>query len=306
MPDLSPPRAAHELDLADRERREVVVQQEALLALPLERLDHLNVFGGSEGAGHQRLRLAAGKKRGAVRSGQQADLTGHRADLVERAPVEALALDEDRPAELLLDHVVQDGPHPRTMLGPLPLGEGGDGVLFDLVDGLALSELAADAERLVQGRRKLLPDRSRKFLGPPRRRRDPRRLGFADLLHQAPLGGDDLLDLSVGDVDGIEDLRLGYPAGSERFLVTWSTSTIVMPSAVPATTISSWEAALCSWVGLATSRPSTSATRAAPTGLSNGQPEIIRAAEAPLMASTSGSLAPSADSTLPTICVSWV
>jgi len=161
-----------------------------------------------------------------------------------------------------------------------------------------LSELAADAERLVQGRRKLLPDRSRKFLGPPRRRRDPRRLGFADLLHQAPLGGDDLLDLSVGDVDGIEDLRLGYPRAAA--------STITTASSVPATTISSWEAALCSWVGLATSRPSTSATRAAPTGLSNGQPEIIRAAEAPLMASTSGSLAPSADSTLPTICVSWV
>ena len=106
--DLAPAGAAQELHLAHGERREVVVQQEALLALALQRLDDLDVLGGAEGAGHQRLGLAAGEERGAVGAGQEADLAGDLADLVEGAAVEALALVEHRLAELVLDHLVED------------------------------------------------------------------------------------------------------------------------------------------------------------------------------------------------------
>ena len=50
-------------------------------------------------------------------------------------------------------------------------------------------------------------------------------------------------------------------------------------------------------MGLATSLPSTSATRTAPTGPANGIPESDIAAEEPIMASTSGSFSLSAEIT---------
>ena len=79
--DVAARGAAHELRLAHREGREVVVEQERVLALALVLLDDLGVVGGAEGRGHQGLGLAAGEERGAVRAGQEADLAGDRADL---------------------------------------------------------------------------------------------------------------------------------------------------------------------------------------------------------------------------------
>src|SRR5437660_1137723 len=56
---FAPPRAAQERHFTNRERREVVVEHEALPRLALEALDLLRVVGGAERAGDQRLRLAA-------------------------------------------------------------------------------------------------------------------------------------------------------------------------------------------------------------------------------------------------------
>ena len=75
--------------LADRERREVVVQHEALVELAGDVLDLLLVVGGAERAGDQRLRLAAREHDRAVDAGQHAGLGPDRADLVELAAVEA-------------------------------------------------------------------------------------------------------------------------------------------------------------------------------------------------------------------------
>ena len=50
MADLAAAGAAQELHLADRERREVVVQHEALPRLAVDRLDLLRVVGGAERA----------------------------------------------------------------------------------------------------------------------------------------------------------------------------------------------------------------------------------------------------------------
>src|SRR5204862_1239234 len=59
MANLTPTRPAQEGHLADRERREVVVEHEALPGLALEALDFLGILGGAEGARDERLGLAA-------------------------------------------------------------------------------------------------------------------------------------------------------------------------------------------------------------------------------------------------------
>ena len=96
--DLAAARPAHAAGLADREGREVVVQQEGLLVGPLQRVDPLLVLAGAERGDDQRLRLAASEQRRAVRARQHADL-GH--DLphgLDVAAVDALAGVEDVPA----------------------------------------------------------------------------------------------------------------------------------------------------------------------------------------------------------------
>jgi hypothetical protein len=66
-------------------------------------------------------------------------------------------------------------------------------------------------------------------------------------------------------------------------------STISTASSVAAMTSSSVDAFFCVVVGFATSLPSTSPTRTAPTGPSKGMPDRQSAAEAPFIARTSGS-----------------
>ena len=68
------PGAAQELHLADRERREVVVQHELLEDHAGEHLDALLVLGRAERGRDERLRLAAREERRAVHAGQQAHL----------------------------------------------------------------------------------------------------------------------------------------------------------------------------------------------------------------------------------------
>ena len=97
--DLAARRAAHELHFTDRERREVVVEHEALEGLAFEVLDLLRFLRRAEGDGDEGLRLAAGEDRGAVRAREHAEVDRDRADLLERAAVEALLLVEDEVAE---------------------------------------------------------------------------------------------------------------------------------------------------------------------------------------------------------------
>ena len=66
-------------------------------------------------------------------------------------------------------------------------------------------------------------------------------------------------------------------------------------SSVPAMTSSRLDTACWSFVGLATNLPSTSPTRTAPIGPSNGIPDRQRATDAPFIARTSGSFCGSAE-----------
>ena len=73
--DFAAARAAHEADFADAERREVVVQHEALGGLArLQQFDALLVVLGAERGGDQRLRFAAREERRAVGARQHARL----------------------------------------------------------------------------------------------------------------------------------------------------------------------------------------------------------------------------------------
>ncbi len=83
-----------------------------------------------------------------------------------------------------------------------------------------------------------------------------------------------------------------------------SLSTISTPSAVPATTRSSWLVAIWSRVGFSTYWPFDEPTRAAATGPKNGMPDRVSAAEQPIRATMSGSFSMSWLSTVATIWTS--
>src|SRR5208282_1257433 len=57
VPDLAPPGGAHEARLAHRVGREIVMEEEVLPVLALERVDDLLVLSGAERGGDERLRL---------------------------------------------------------------------------------------------------------------------------------------------------------------------------------------------------------------------------------------------------------
>ncbi len=104
--DLATACAAQERHFAHRERREVVVQHEALLGFALEGLQPLHVFAGAQGRGDQRLGFAAGEDRRSVRARQHADLNPDVADLVELAAIRTpLLFDHLLAEDLLAQHV---------------------------------------------------------------------------------------------------------------------------------------------------------------------------------------------------------
>ena len=99
MADLAASGRADASGFTDRERREVVVQQERFLVGPVQRVDPLLVLAGAERGDHDRLGLAAGEQRRAVGARQEAGLDDDRADGDEIAAVDALAGVEDVPAD---------------------------------------------------------------------------------------------------------------------------------------------------------------------------------------------------------------
>ena len=90
---------AEAADFADRIRREVVVQHEALVGEAGQAVDHLLGFLGAERGRADRLGLAAGEQRRAVGARQEADDRLDRADRLGVAAVDALAVLEDRAAD---------------------------------------------------------------------------------------------------------------------------------------------------------------------------------------------------------------
>ncbi len=104
--DLTTSHATLCLGLACGEGREVIVQQETLLALVQHIVHNLLVERGAEGGCHQGLGLATGEDSGSVRAGQIVHLAPDGTDLVGLAAVETDALVQNAAAHCLFLHVV--------------------------------------------------------------------------------------------------------------------------------------------------------------------------------------------------------
>ena len=96
--DLTAARCTDAAGFADREGREIVVQQERFFVGPLQRVDELLVLAGAERRDHQRLGLAAGEQRRAVGARQQPDFANDLPNRLDVAAVDALAGVENIPA----------------------------------------------------------------------------------------------------------------------------------------------------------------------------------------------------------------
>ena len=109
VPDLTSLGTAEAAGFADREGREIVVQQERLLVGSRQRVDVLFVLAGAERGYHQRLSLAAGEQRRAVGAGQHADLGDDVADRPDITTVDSSPRIEDVPANDLCFQLLEHG-----------------------------------------------------------------------------------------------------------------------------------------------------------------------------------------------------
>ncbi len=201
--DLAAPGAGEAAGLAHRERREVVVEHEALVELAAHVLDLLFVVRGAERAGDERLRLAAREDDRAVHTRQDAGLRPDRTDLIELAAVEPMALVEDLVAQHLLLHLVEDV----LGLGVLFLVERVEQVVEDGIDPAVAFELVENPHRVAERSERLvvnrLVERLVYFLG-----RD-RQLLLADRRLQLVDRGDELLDGRVRRFERADHFLLG-------------------------------------------------------------------------------------------------
>ena len=95
------------LRLARRERREVIVQQETLLAMNEHLIDQLLVLLRTQGTSRQGLRLTTGEDSRSVRAREVTHFAPDRTDVRRGTTIETLALVQDRTTHsLLLDSVV--------------------------------------------------------------------------------------------------------------------------------------------------------------------------------------------------------
>ena len=210
--DLATTRAAHAAALADRERREVVVQHEGVLALAFQGVEQLGVAGGAEGGDHQGLGLAAGEQRRAVGLAQHADFDLQRAHGAGVAAVDArLAVDDVlahgavfEQAEHVLDLAGRELAFAFTgELADHLIAQGVESGIALLLDGDGvgvgdrLAELGLDGvdQRGVGGRRLPVPARLAGFGGE-----------FLD-------GADGALELLVGEQHGAQHLVFGQLFG---------------------------------------------------------------------------------------------
>ncbi len=211
MTDVAALGAAHEAGLAHRERREVVVVPVELVRLEPEGVEAHLLLERAERGDRQGLRLAAGEQRRAVRARGDADLDRDRADLFVVAAVGALLVDRDALADDRLLEAVERELRLLAVLG-VRVGLWVAGVLLEDggLDGLRrilALELVDHLGRGVELRAVAGADLVEEVLVDDGRL--DRELRLAGLLGELALGGTELADRVVGDVERVEDLGLG-------------------------------------------------------------------------------------------------
>ncbi len=207
MAHFAAARPAHELHFTDRERREVVVQHEALVVLAVHVLDLLLVVGRAERAGDKCLRLAAGEDHRAVRAGQHTRLGPDGPDLVELPAIEAHPALEDLVAQHFLFQALEDGLGLGLARG-VGLIEGRKELLLHLIHARVVRELVAQPHGLGERRERLLLDIARQLRVDVFHHHLALRL--AGILRKRVDRRDDLLDRGVAGLERPGDLLLGH------------------------------------------------------------------------------------------------
>ena len=217
MADFAASWATQEFHFADAERREVVVQHEAVeLILLEEQVEALHVFLGAERESGESLRFAASEESGTVNAGQQADFAGNMANLVERAAVGTAAGVENVIAEDVFAKAFEGALGERALLVHFLLGLFGDG-LDDLFLE-SINEVVAFVLGMLFGVESIVKLRAilflqifvDRFVKWQRLDDDFHRLELrVELLD----GSDDFLDLRVAEFESIDD---GFFGNFER------------------------------------------------------------------------------------------
>ena len=196
--DLAAAGAAGCAGLADGVRREIVVVDVALGLLVGQVIHELVVLGAAEGAGGEHLGLAAGEHTRAMHTGQDADFCGQRADLVDAAAIHALALVQQPAADDVLLHLVADEVEVGlgqvgVLLGDLVHDGQQSGITHILVVGIH-GGLEVVEILLLDGVEHVHIEAHDLEID----------LRLAALGHDAVDEGDDLLDLHVSGLDGVQ------------------------------------------------------------------------------------------------------
>ena len=280
--DVAALRAAHEAGLADRERREVVVVEVALLGLEPERVEPHLLARGAERGHREGLRLAAREERRAVRARSDAHL------------------DRDRRGSRPPSGRRGASCRPRSACGSMSFS--------------SLSNASCTASRRSSTRRRRPRERRRPRGPPPRpswsrpgaracprpawpgraRRRTCSLISLEQLLvdlRRRRRSAFSLPAFSASSRCAAQSFLISPCAMSSASRISASetslapASTIRIASSVPATTRSSSASRSDSSSGFTTNPPSSSLPmRTAPTGVGDGMSEIISAALAPFIA----------------------
>ena len=206
--DLTPAGAAGRTGLAHRIGREVVVVDIPLGLLVGQIVHGLAVLGAAQGTGGQHLGLAAGEHTRTVDPGQDAHFGGQGPDLVDAAAVHPLALVQQPPADDLLLHLVAD----QVQVGVGQVGVFPGDVVQDGQQRGVPDVLVVGVHGGLEAVQVLVAD------GVEDIHVDARGLelhfGLAPLGHDVVDEGDDLLDLHMGVLDGLEHGVLVHLVGA--------------------------------------------------------------------------------------------
>src|SRR6266478_919448 len=199
--------ATKEFYFADAERREIVVEHEAVeLVLREEQVEALHVFLGAESKGGESLGFAASKERGTVNAREQADFASDFTNLVESAAIGTAAFVKNVVTEDFFAEAFKGTLGQRALLVHFFLGLFGDG-LDDLFLE-SVDEVIAFFLGMLFGVHRIVEPVAILFLevlvdGLIERKRRDNDLFRLELGVKILDGGDDFLDLRVAEFEGI-------------------------------------------------------------------------------------------------------